>query len=300
MQARRRRRDRAFVAREHGLVVAAVALVDRAAAGDIGRQRHVAALGQRLVEHRAVEREREASPRRPRLLPSTVASSWPRKQTRPSSPKRTMSPGQPLAGWTSARQREPSSRLISVAAMAARSSSPRPIRRPCRFAGMTLVSLTTSASPLATAPADRARRGPRARPARPDAPREAARHRAATPAAARCGPRAGQNRTRRCACSIDTARQVAAGAELRLQGPYRNLLRGNQCDGERGHPGQTGHRRRHLAPALRPRHRRRVAGRPGDVSRAAVELRRGTAGRRAERRRNDLFRARRLGGAARP
>ena len=43
--------------REHGLVVGAVALVDGAAAGDIGRQRHVAALGQRLVEHRAVKRE---------------------------------------------------------------------------------------------------------------------------------------------------------------------------------------------------------------------------------------------------
>ena len=33
--------------------------VDGAAAGDIGRQRHVAALGQRLVQHRAVEGERE-------------------------------------------------------------------------------------------------------------------------------------------------------------------------------------------------------------------------------------------------
>ena len=55
MQPRGRRRDRAFLAREHGLVVGAVLLVDVAAAGDIGRQRHVAAFGQRLVEHRAGE-----------------------------------------------------------------------------------------------------------------------------------------------------------------------------------------------------------------------------------------------------
>ena len=47
------------VVREHGLVVGAVALVDRAAAADIGRQRHVAALGQRVVERRAVKRERK-------------------------------------------------------------------------------------------------------------------------------------------------------------------------------------------------------------------------------------------------
>ena len=55
MQSRGRRRDRALVAREHGLIIAAVVLVDFAAACDIGRQRHVAALGQRLVEHRAVK-----------------------------------------------------------------------------------------------------------------------------------------------------------------------------------------------------------------------------------------------------
>ena len=57
MQARGRRGDGAFLVREHGLVVGAVALVDRAAAADIGRQRHVAAFGQRVVECRAVKRE---------------------------------------------------------------------------------------------------------------------------------------------------------------------------------------------------------------------------------------------------
>ena len=57
MQAGGRRRHRALLAREHRLVVGAVRLVGAAAAGDIGRQRHVAALGQRLIEHRAMERE---------------------------------------------------------------------------------------------------------------------------------------------------------------------------------------------------------------------------------------------------
>ena len=45
--------------REHGLVVAAVRVVGGAPRGDIGRQRHVAALGDGLIQHRAVEREGE-------------------------------------------------------------------------------------------------------------------------------------------------------------------------------------------------------------------------------------------------
>ena len=59
MQARGRRGDGAVLAREHGLIVGEVALVDGAAAGDIGRQRHVAALRQRLVEHGAMKGEGE-------------------------------------------------------------------------------------------------------------------------------------------------------------------------------------------------------------------------------------------------
>ena len=59
MQARSRRRDRAFVAREQGLVVGAVLLVGLAPARDIGRQRHVAALGNGLVQHRPVKGERQ-------------------------------------------------------------------------------------------------------------------------------------------------------------------------------------------------------------------------------------------------
>ena len=59
MQPRGRRRHGTFFAREYGLVVDAVLRVGSAAAGDIGRQRHVAALGQRRVERSAVEGEGE-------------------------------------------------------------------------------------------------------------------------------------------------------------------------------------------------------------------------------------------------
>ena len=59
MQPGRRRGHRAFGAREHGLVIAAVLLIGRAAAGDIRRQRHVAALLQRLVENGVGESEGE-------------------------------------------------------------------------------------------------------------------------------------------------------------------------------------------------------------------------------------------------
>jgi hypothetical protein len=57
--------------------------------------------------------------------------------------KRTVSPGDSFfAGLTSACQREPSSRLISVASILG--SVSRPMRRPLSWAEITLVSLTTS------------------------------------------------------------------------------------------------------------------------------------------------------------
>ena len=154
MQPRGRRRHRARLAREHGLIVGAVLLVDAAAACDIRRQRHVAAFGQRLSSTAPVKAK--ASVTSPPLSPcpfcSTVASSCSRKQTRPSPPKRTVSPtASRFAGLTSARQRDPSSRPIKVAAMAG-SCSPRPSRRPCRLAGKTFVSLTTTASPRRNSP----------------------------------------------------------------------------------------------------------------------------------------------------
>ena len=201
MQPRGRRGDRAFFARKHCLIVAAVALVDVASARDIGRQRHVAALGERLVEHCAMEREGKrhlaallafALRLRPRHRAGRGSRHGPRRRT-----ARCRLTASRFAGLTKARQREPSSRLISVAEMAG-SCSPRPMRRPWRLAGNTLVSLTTTASP------GRNRLGRFAHGAvlearRRDAPPEASRHRAARPAAARCGPPAARNRTGRCA-----------------------------------------------------------------------------------------------------
>src|SRR3972149_6780091 len=57
--SRRPHASRAVLAREYGLIVGAVALVRAAARGDVGRQRHFSALGDRLVEDRPVKREGE-------------------------------------------------------------------------------------------------------------------------------------------------------------------------------------------------------------------------------------------------
>ena len=59
MQPGGRRGHRALIAGKHGLIVGAVGLVDRTTAGDIRRQRHLSALGDRLVEDRAMKGEGE-------------------------------------------------------------------------------------------------------------------------------------------------------------------------------------------------------------------------------------------------
>src|SRR5690349_13041404 len=59
MQSRGWRRHGSLQLREHGLVIAPVALVGRAARGDVGRQRHDATLIDGLVEYRPVECERQ-------------------------------------------------------------------------------------------------------------------------------------------------------------------------------------------------------------------------------------------------
>src|SRR5262245_53316413 len=59
MQARRGRCDRAFIVREQRLVVGTILIIGGAARRDVGRQWHVTPLGDRLVEHGTVERERE-------------------------------------------------------------------------------------------------------------------------------------------------------------------------------------------------------------------------------------------------
>ena len=55
MQSRGRRRHRALMLRKNRLVVGAVLLVGLPAGGNIRRQRHLATLGNGLVEHRTME-----------------------------------------------------------------------------------------------------------------------------------------------------------------------------------------------------------------------------------------------------
>ena len=59
MQASSRRRDRALFRRKHRLIVVDVAFVGRALGGNIGRQRCMAEIGDRLVKRRPVKRERQ-------------------------------------------------------------------------------------------------------------------------------------------------------------------------------------------------------------------------------------------------
>src|SRR5579862_6908487 len=51
------RSDRSLVVRKHGLIIGTIARVGGAAARDIGRQWHVAALGERLIERGTVKCE---------------------------------------------------------------------------------------------------------------------------------------------------------------------------------------------------------------------------------------------------
>ena len=55
MQSRGRGCDRAFVGRKHGLVVGGIALVGRALAGDVRRQRRPAQIGNGGIERGAVK-----------------------------------------------------------------------------------------------------------------------------------------------------------------------------------------------------------------------------------------------------
>ena len=233
---------------------------------------------------------RPTSPRRPprlRLFASTVASSWPRKHTRPSSPNRTTSPAASrFAGLTKARQREPSSRLISVAEIAG-SCSPRPIRRPCKLAGKTLVSLTTMASPRRNRPADSRTVRSSKRGAAPRTTSSFAASRGETGRSAmRSSGSAKSNRSVRIKARLSTRLKTALRSKLvlsenrfplfRLNASTRRisqpLARQSTCRKARsptaqksarnrherqgrGHPSQTRHRRRHLASALHPGYR---------------------------------------------
>jgi len=59
MQPGRRRRDRAFIGREHGLVVSRILIVGRALGSDVRRQRRDAEILDGLIERRAVKRKRQ-------------------------------------------------------------------------------------------------------------------------------------------------------------------------------------------------------------------------------------------------
>ena len=129
MEARGRRRDRAGLGGEHGLVVGPVLFSGRAARGDIGRQRRVPDALDRLVERRAGKGEAQQSLARFALFFHVRVER--RERGRPSfrcvSPNRMRSPTfSRFAGRTSARQRQSSTRLISVASIEATASSLHP------------------------------------------------------------------------------------------------------------------------------------------------------------------------------
>ena len=205
--------------------------------------------------------------------------------------------------------------------------TPRPSRRPCKFAGMTLVSLTTSASPLRNNDG----RSPMARSST-GAPGRTTRSRAASRGVAgrsamRSSGSAKSNSSVRMFVKLPAGWAFARAAiasyridcrsgilvehdlfrkpvstfrDHALKGPYRNLLRGNQCDPERGHPGQIAASATSsgICPLSAPSPRPSPGGQR-DVPGTAVERRQGTARGRAERRRDALFPACRLGASAR-
>ena len=144
-----RRGDRALLAREHRLVVAAVLRVGVTARGDVRRERHVAQAVDRLVESGAGEIEDK---RRFAFVPARgdgrgeAAGETRRRflrRTRMRSPALSR-----FAGRAKACQRSGPSLSISVTATLAAPSSR--LRTPSSSAGMTLVSLKTSASPGAS------------------------------------------------------------------------------------------------------------------------------------------------------
>ena len=245
----------------------------------------------------------------PSPFASTVASSWSRKHTRPSLAKRTTSPtARRFPGFTSAFQREPSRRRVNVAAIAG-SCAPRPMRRPCRLAGMTFVSLTTTASPSrSSAGKSRMMRSSNG-VAAPGRTTRSRRCRAEPPDAARCDPQAVGSRRDRCAYLITqlTIRSpprkqrpsfcVSGILDSRLRGNERRTSRNSrqwaepeifpavrigralvdEADGDpmasdrSGHPGAEMQRRAALHRSLRDRYRaKRLAHRGSRTSCAAA------------------------------
>ena len=139
------RRHRALVVRKQGLVIGPVA-AHRARRG----RRCTAVTASRRVRRwldRAPARERKMKGLCPLLRPYVKHERRVRQGSKlylrcRNAPYRPISSF--LAGFTKARQCEPSIRLCSVASIAG-SLLPRPIRRPVRRAAMTLLSLTHQA-----------------------------------------------------------------------------------------------------------------------------------------------------------
>ena len=175
-----------------------------------------------------MERERSVtSPASP--FASTVASSWPRKHTLPSSPKRTMSPtASRFAGLhegAPARAVEPLVHAIGLD----RRLLAAPMRRPESRAGITRVSLTTSASPgrSRSGRSRTTRSSSRVAPGRTTSSRAASRGRAGR-SAIRSGGRSKSNRSvriRRC----HPGSRVAAIRDPCSTGirPARSVVRGH-------------------------------------------------------------------------
>ena len=93
MQPRGRRRDRAFLLREHGLVVVAVALVGLRAAPRYRAATAWLPRSSSAWSSTAPWNAKASVTSPPSSFSSTVASSWPRKHTLPSVPNRMTSPG---------------------------------------------------------------------------------------------------------------------------------------------------------------------------------------------------------------
>ena len=137
MQARRGRRHRAVCAREQGLVVARIAGIRLALAGDIGRQRHLALRGNGRIQRRARQREGDFR----------LAGFAPRRHL---GCKRAEF--QRIAHRQLARRPRQHRKAVGRKAPVQQDfdfgrAGCRAGACPCSRAGITLVSLTTSASP---------------------------------------------------------------------------------------------------------------------------------------------------------
>ena len=167
MQRGGRRGDRAFLAREHRLIVGAVGLVGRPLRGDVGRQRHPpGALEQQLDRLVAVEMKQRRA---------VLALSRPPTRATPS-PKSIVSPTRArLALRRNARHSRGPSRLCSVAPMLRLSALALELRGDDLGVVEHQHVAGPRAAPAGRAPGDRRSRGPRttssraliARPRRP-------------------------------------------------------------------------------------------------------------------------------------